>query len=143
MELVVAGMTCASCVVRVEKQLNRLPGVAASVNLATETATVSHPESITADDLIRAIRQAGYTAAVPAATAATAPAATTTTASGAALTPTTAPPAATPAATAAVARPPLRLVVSVLLAVPVALLAMVPALRFDGISGPSSYSPPR
>jgi P-type Cu+ transporter len=137
MELVVGGMTCASCVARVEKQLNRLPGVAASVNLATETATVSHPGSITADDLIRAIKQAGYTAALPAAgaPAAGAPAAGTP-AAGTPAAPATpaAGAAATPAADviAAVARPPLRLVVSVLLAIPVALLAMVPPLRFDG-----------
>jgi len=117
MELVVGGMTCASCVTRVERQLNRLPGVAASVNLATETATVSHPASTTADDLIRAVKQAGYTAATIPDPATSAPASATT---------------ALGAPPAAMDRPPLRLVASVVLAVPVVLLAMVPALRFDG-----------
>src|SRR5580658_4428442 len=124
MELVIEGMTCASCVARVEKQLNRLPGVAASVNLATETATVSHPDSVTSAELVRAVAQAGYSAtlrepaAFPAAEATppATPAARTT-------------PAAPPAEAA---RPPLRLVASVVLAIPVVLLAMVPALRFDG-----------
>ncbi|MFT4064777.1 heavy metal translocating P-type ATPase [Paraburkholderia sp.] len=63
-ELAIGGMTCASCATRVEKALSKVPGVArASVNLATETATV-HPAgaSADADALIAAVRKAGYEA---------------------------------------------------------------------------------
>src|SRR5580698_4120396 len=116
MELVIEGMTCVSCVARVEKQLNRLPGVAASVNLATETATVSHPDSVTGAELIRAVAQAGYTATLPE----LAPAAPELAAEAA--------PSAEAAPQAEAARPPVRLIASVTLAIPVALLAMVPAL---------------
>src|SRR3954469_22593724 len=64
LELQVAGMTCASCVARVEKALRRVPGVVdASVNLATETATVVATQPVT-DAAIAAIRKAGYEAAV-------------------------------------------------------------------------------
>jgi Cu+-exporting ATPase len=61
-ELAIGGMTCASCAARVEKQLNKLDGVAATVNFATQTARVRFPASVTADDLIQAVRQAGYAA---------------------------------------------------------------------------------
>jgi Cu+-exporting ATPase len=65
-ELTIGGMTCASCAVRVEKKLNRLDGVAATVNFATGNARVSVPASVTAQDLVRVVELAGYTAAVPA-----------------------------------------------------------------------------
>lgn len=60
-QLQVTGMTCASCVMRVEKTLKAVPGVAkASVNLATEQASVQADTSVTADALVAAVRQAGY-----------------------------------------------------------------------------------
>jgi P-type Cu+ transporter len=63
-DLVIGGMTCASCATRVEKKLNRLDGVTATVNLATETARVSFPESLEVTDLIAAVERTGYTAAL-------------------------------------------------------------------------------
>ena len=60
-KLQVTGMTCASCVLRVEKTLKAVPGVqAASVNLATEEASVSADSSVTAETLAAAVRKAGY-----------------------------------------------------------------------------------
>ena len=59
-ELELTGMTCASCANRIERKLNKLEGVAAVVNYATEKAKVSHDESVTAEDLIRAVEAAGY-----------------------------------------------------------------------------------
>ena len=58
----ITGMTCASCVRRVEKALGKVPGVsAAQVNLATEAATVTYdPAAVTADDLTAAVGTAGY-----------------------------------------------------------------------------------
>ncbi|MFE5283792.1 heavy metal translocating P-type ATPase [Nocardia sp. NPDC056611] len=63
-ELDIGGMTCASCASRIEKKLNRMDGVTASVNYATEKAKVSFPDSVTADDLIAKVVDTGYTAAV-------------------------------------------------------------------------------
>ncbi|WP_456048970.1 heavy metal translocating P-type ATPase [Actinomyces haliotis] len=57
-------MTCASCVARVEKKLNKLDGVDASVNLATESARVTAPASVSDDDLLGAVARAGYSATV-------------------------------------------------------------------------------
>ena len=105
MELTVRGMTCASCVARVEKRLNALDGVTATVNLATETATASVPDSVTVRDLIEAVEGAGYAASVPEPEA---------------------------EAEGEVREFPWRLVAAVTLAIPVALLAMVPALGFPG-----------
>ena len=65
-ELAIGGMTCASCAARVERKLNRLDGVTATVNFATETARVSFPAAMPATDLISVVEQAGYTAALPA-----------------------------------------------------------------------------
>ena len=108
-DLVIGGMTCASCAARVERKLNRLDGVTATVNFATEAARVSFPETLTVGDLIAAVERTGYTAALPAP-----------------------PDAGQDADAAASSRRELRLrmVVSVALAVPVVVLAMVPALRF-------------
>ena len=108
-DLVIGGMTCASCAARVERKLNRLDGVTASVNFATEAARVSFPETLTVGDLIAAVERTGYTAALPAP-----------------------PDAGQDADAAASSRRELRLRmgVSVALAVPVVLLAMVPALQF-------------
>jgi Cu+-exporting ATPase len=54
------GMTCASCAARIEKRLNRLDGVVATVNYATEQATVEVPEEVTVDTLVAAVEAAGY-----------------------------------------------------------------------------------
>ncbi|HYN60160.1 MAG TPA: copper ion binding protein, partial [Rubrivivax sp.] len=62
-DLQIGGMTCASCVMRVEKALRKVPGVIdATVNLATEKARVQADASVTADALVTAVRQAGYEA---------------------------------------------------------------------------------
>ena len=65
-ELAITGMTCASCANRIERKLNKLDGVTATVNYATEKAKVSFPESITPDQLVATVEQAGYAAALPA-----------------------------------------------------------------------------
>src|ERR1700761_1950415 len=63
-ELAVSGMTCASCVARVEKVLRRVPGVeSVAVNLATEKATVHANGAVTDDQLVAAVAKAGYEAA--------------------------------------------------------------------------------
>ena len=65
-DLPITGMTCAACAARIEKTLNRLPDVKATVNFATEKAHVEYPAaSISPADLISAIRKAGYDAQVP------------------------------------------------------------------------------
>ncbi|NNG38124.1 copper-translocating P-type ATPase [Flexivirga sp. ID2601S] len=109
----VTGMTCASCAARVEKKLRKLDGVDASVNFATERATVAHPDAVSTDDLLQAVRAAGYDASVH--RPATAPAADD--AGGAATTDETAPLRQ-------------RVLTSWLLAAPVIVLAMVPAWQF-------------
>ena len=62
--LSIGGMTCASCVARVEKKLNKLDGVTASVNLATESAQVTAPSAVSVDDLLTTVARAGYTGAL-------------------------------------------------------------------------------
>ena len=57
-------MTCASCVARVEKKLNKLDGVSASVNLATESARITAPSAVSVDDLLATVARAGYTGAL-------------------------------------------------------------------------------
>jgi P-type Cu+ transporter len=64
-ELVIGGMTCASCAARVEKKLNKLDGVTATVNYATEKARVSFPDALTPEDLVHTVEQTGYTATLP------------------------------------------------------------------------------
>jgi Cu+-exporting ATPase len=109
-ELPIEGMTCASCAARIERKLNRLDGVEATVNYATERATVAFDaESVTPERIVEAVEAAGYHASLPSAAA---PA-----------TDVDADPAA-PWRT--------RLVVSVALTVPVLALAMFEALQFDG-----------
>jgi Cu+-exporting ATPase len=111
-ELSIGGMTCASCAARIEKKLNKLEGVTAAVNFATETAHVSFPAAVSTSDLISVVAQTGYTAALPASRPAGSEAAR-----------------GTPAADeAALLRP--RLLVSLALAFPVVVLAMIPALQF-------------
>jgi Cu+-exporting ATPase len=69
-DLAVGGMTCASCAARIEKKLNRVPGVTATVNFATETATVTYdPASVGTDELVATVEATGYTARVPEPTA--------------------------------------------------------------------------
>ncbi|MEU0965972.1 heavy metal translocating P-type ATPase [Streptomyces sp. NPDC005917] len=63
--LTVGGMTCAACVKRVEMKLGKLDGVTAAVNLATGRARVSHPPEISPGELVAAVEKAGYTAALP------------------------------------------------------------------------------
>ncbi|MCO7218318.1 cation-translocating P-type ATPase [Klenkia sp. PcliD-1-E] len=139
-ELVIGGMTCASCANRVERKLNKLPGVTATVNYATEKAKVtlegtpvtrgasagSSTEAgtgpgpaVSTEDLIAAVQAAGYTAALPAPPT---PARTLDPAAS-----DTAAAEATPDATAALRR---RLLISAALSLPVIALAMVPAWQF-------------
>ncbi|HEX2774353.1 MAG TPA: heavy metal translocating P-type ATPase, partial [Micromonosporaceae bacterium] len=110
-ELAIGGMTCASCAARIEKKLNRMDGVTATVNYATEKATVRYADTVRPDDLIATVEKTGYSAVVP-----PPPARTGTQ------------PAAEPADELAGLRT--RLWVSALLAVPVIALAMVPAWQF-------------
>jgi P-type Cu+ transporter len=64
-DLLVGGMTCASCVGRVEKKLNRLDGVRASVNLATASASVDYdPATVDEETLLRTVERTGYSAAL-------------------------------------------------------------------------------
>ncbi|MGQ0842831.1 MAG: heavy metal translocating P-type ATPase [Sporichthyaceae bacterium] len=107
-------MTCASCARRVEKKLNKLDGVTASVNYSTEKATVHFPDSVSTDRLIAAVGEAGYTAALPKPVASA-------TETGAAE-------QVEPDSTAELRQ---RLIVTAALALPVVVLAMVPPLQFD------------
>lgn len=61
-DLNIGGMTCSSCVAAVERALNKVPGVQATVNLATETAHILAPEDIKTSDLIDAVKKSGYEA---------------------------------------------------------------------------------
>jgi P-type Cu+ transporter len=107
----VDGITCASCVSRIERKLNKLDGVEAVVNFATEQATVRHDDSVTVDELCAAVEAAGYHAQ---------PVSSDADAGG----------HHHHEETAATVR--LRLLVAALLTAPLAVLAMVPALQFDG-----------
>src|SRR4051794_8996750 len=98
-------MTCASCASRIERKLNKLDGVRATVNYATEQATVDYdPAAVDPGRLVEAVEAAGYRAVLP---------------------------APEPERTDAVDTLRLRLIVSALLTVPVVVLSMVPALQFD------------
>ncbi|MFD6497759.1 heavy metal translocating P-type ATPase [Streptomyces sp. NPDC060188] len=112
-ELSIGGMTCASCAARVEKKLNRMDGVTATVNYATEKARVSYPQGVQVADLIATVVKTGYTAEEPPPPAPEE----------------TAPPASDEdPETASLRR---RLTVSALLALPVVLMSMVPPLQFE------------
>ncbi|MGP4103362.1 heavy metal translocating P-type ATPase [Nonomuraea sp. KM90] len=110
-ELSIGGMTCASCANRIERKLNKLDGVSATVNYATEKAKVTFAEGVDPQQLIAEVEKAGYTAALPA------------------------PPKTE---TDTVEREPedelrplrQRLITSVVLSVPVVAMAMIPALQF-------------
>ncbi|WP_405440492.1 heavy metal translocating P-type ATPase [Streptomyces avidinii] len=121
-ELSIGGMTCASCAARIEKKLNRMDGVEATVNYATEKAHVSYTGDVRVADLIATVVRTGYTAEEPPPPPAPeADAATEAVRTGDGAT----------AADPVLAALRQRLLVSVTLAVPVVLLAMVPALQFD------------
>ncbi|CAL9592693.1 heavy metal translocating P-type ATPase [Streptomyces sp. enrichment culture] len=66
-ELAIGGMTCASCAARIEKKLNRMDGVEATVNYATEKAKVTFADGVSVEDLIATVEATGYTAREPAA----------------------------------------------------------------------------
>ena len=61
-ELEIGGMTCSSCAARIEKKLNRLDGVEATVNYATEHASVTAAPGVTVDELVATVESAGYSA---------------------------------------------------------------------------------
>ena len=65
-ELDITGMTCASCANRIERKLNKLEGVTASVNYATERARVTHAATVSTDELLATVAAAGYAASLPA-----------------------------------------------------------------------------
>src|SRR3954451_8087117 len=65
-EIPITGMTCASCANRIERRLNKLESVSASVNYATERATVDYdPAAVAPEQLVRAVEAAGYRASLP------------------------------------------------------------------------------
>src|SRR5688500_12989495 len=71
-QLDIGGMTCASCAARIEKKLNRMDGVTATVNYATERAKVTFGDTVSPADLIAQVEATGYTARLPRATQQTA-----------------------------------------------------------------------
>jgi Cu+-exporting ATPase len=101
-DLDLEGMTCSSCAHRIERTLNRLDGVTASVSYATERAHVSGPQHLATDNLMDVVRRAGYDASLPS------------------VEPETSSPK------------PSRPLVAAVLTVPVVLWAMAPGLRFEG-----------
>ncbi|MFG6194046.1 heavy metal translocating P-type ATPase [Nonomuraea sp. JJY05] len=105
-ELSIGGMTCASCANRIERKLNKLEGVSATVNYATEKAKVTFPEGVDPKDLISEVEKAGYSAALPA------------------------PPARSEAPPDELRPLRQRLITAVVLSVPVVAMAMVPVLQF-------------
>lgn len=124
--LTIGGMTCAACAARVEKKLNRMAGVQATVNYATEQATVDHQPEVTTEDLIATVERTGYTAQPPPPPPAPA---TADEEEATEAEPAGSEPAAPQRATLAALRQ--RLLVTALLAAPVVALAMVPALQFE------------
>ncbi len=105
-ELSIGGMTCASCAARIEKKLNRLDGVTAAVNYATEKASVTYAAPVTPQQLVAVVEQTGYTARLPA------------------------PPQVPAEPVDELESLRTRLRVSAVLAVPVVAMAMIPALQF-------------
>jgi len=111
-ELSIGGMTCASCAARIEKKLNKLDGVSASVNYATEKAKVTYGGSVAPADLVGTVEATGYTATLPVDPAVDGDA------------------QSRPAEADEAAPLRLRLLVSLVLAVPVVVMSMVPMLQF-------------
>ncbi|MDX3501008.1 heavy metal translocating P-type ATPase [Streptomyces sp. ATCC51928] len=129
-ELAIGGMTCASCAARIEKKLNRMNGVEATVNYATEKAKVTYQGAeVSVDDLIATVEATGYTARPPAPPAPPASSGGNGTETAGAAG--TAGPAAESAEDDGLTTLRQRLVTAVLLSVPVIAMAMVPALQFD------------
>ena len=116
-ELTIGGMTCASCANRIERKLNKLDGVTATVNYATEKAKVTYDRTIDPATLVETVEQAGYTAELPR------PASPEPGDSGAHHD-------HTDASDDAVRTLRRRLIVSAALSVPVIAMAMIPALQF-------------
>ncbi|TDC84258.1 heavy metal translocating P-type ATPase [Actinomadura sp. 7K507] len=108
-ELAIGGMTCASCANRVERKLNKLDGVTATVNYATEKASVEFSPGVSPDELIATVAKAGYTAELPAAPK----------------------PDAEPEPDDGLRPLRQRLITAVVLSVPVIAMAMIPALQFE------------
>ncbi|MGV0775183.1 heavy metal translocating P-type ATPase [Mycolicibacterium elephantis] len=106
-ELSIDGMTCASCANRIERKLNKIDGVTATVNFATEKARVTYGDGVTPEELVGTVEKAGYQAHVPARDT-----------------------AAEPAEDDPAASLRRRLLISLALTVPVIAMAMVPALQF-------------
>ena len=102
-QLDIQGMTCASCAARIEKKLNKIDGAQAAVNYATERATVEAPAGVTVEDLIAVVEKAGYGATRPQ-------------------------PEAPPRDESAELKP--RMILALILAVPVIVVSMIPALQF-------------
>ncbi|MFI9584454.1 heavy metal translocating P-type ATPase [Streptomyces sp. NPDC052236] len=118
-ELAIGGMTCASCAARIEKKLNRMEGVEATVNYSTEKARVVFSNGTQVADLIATVEKTGYTAEpIPERTAAQPP-------------PVPTGPEVAPESDLALTALRQRLYGSVALALPVILMAMIPALQFD------------
>src|SRR3954471_15046934 len=110
LELPITGMTCASCANRIERKLNKLDGVSATVNYATEKARVEFdPGAVEPDRLVEAGEAAGYSAVLPASE----------------------PAAAADAEPDEIASLRRRLIIAAVLSIPVLLMAMIPALQFD------------
>jgi len=115
LELTIGGMTCSSCAMRIEKKLNKMEGVTATVNYATEKAKVTFPDTVTTADLVATVTATGYSAQLPA------------------------PPSTEPDPDVdGTGTPPdeaaellQRLTICAVLTLPVLLMAMVPALQFD------------
>lgn len=101
----ISGMTCASCAARIEKKLNKVAGVSATVNYATERATVTAPAELSVEELVSVVEKVGYGASLPAPEEPTRDDA---------------------------ARLRARVIWSLALGIPVVALSMVPALQFDG-----------
>ncbi len=116
LELDISGMTCASCAARVEKKLNRMDGVTATVNYATEKARVTAAENVTVDALIATVGATGYSARAP-----RPPAASGDVEDGAV-------PVGEADAFGALRR---RVLISLVLTVPVIAMSMIPVLQFD------------
>ncbi|WP_428954569.1 heavy metal translocating P-type ATPase [Streptomyces sp. cg35] len=135
-DLAIGGMTCASCSARIERKLNRLEGVTATVNLATEKAKVSYAADIGLDTLIQTITKLGYTAepiikARPEPEVETSPVRDAGNGATGHDAPADANTAEAPAASGAATPIGRRLRISAVLTAPVILLAMIPALQFD------------
>ncbi|AOS92126.1 heavy metal translocating P-type ATPase [Mycobacterium intracellulare] len=112
-ELQIGGMTCASCAARIEKKLNKIDGVSASVNFATEKASVEYGGDVSTEQLVATVEHAGYTAEPPTPSTPIADGET-----------------AMPAEQDPTASVRQRLQVSLVLTVPVIAMAMIPALQF-------------